>query len=85
MTGVGDVQFAGRVTEQMVRVSGVGDYKAHRLSSLLATVEINGSQLEDVRVTNRLVVRITGSGCVYYIGNPIIDSTITGLGCVEKL
>ena len=85
MTGVGDVQFAGRVTEQVVRVSGVGDYKAQGLSSLQATVEINGSQSATVRVTNRLVVRIVGSGCVYYIGNPIIESSITGSGCVEKL
>jgi hypothetical protein len=85
MTGVGDVQVTGEVTEQMVQISGVGDYNGKGLSSSQATVEINGSQSATVRVTNRLVVRIVGSGCVYYIGNPIIESTITGSGCVEKL
>lgn len=84
MSGVGDVRVTGRVTEQELHVSGVGDFKGQGLSSNRATVEITGSSSATVRVSNRLEVRIVGSGCVYYIGNPTIDSTTTGSGCVEK-
>lgn len=84
MTGVGDVRFSGRATQQVVRISGVGDYNGRGLATLQTTVEINGSHSATVRVANRLVVNIVGSGCVYYIGNPTIDSTTTGSGCVEK-
>lgn len=81
MSGVGDVQFSGTVTEQEVRVSGVGDFKGRGLSSNRATVVLNGSSSATVRVSDRLTVQVDGSGCVSYIGNPII----TGTGCTEKL
>ena len=85
MSGVGDVRFTGRVTEQVVRISGVGDYDGGGLATQRTTIEINGSQVATVRVANRLVVTIVGSGIVRYIGNPTVESTITGSGRVEKL
>ena len=84
MSGIGDVQFTGSVTEQEVRITGVGDYKGNGLSSYRACVEITGDSSAIVRVSNHLEVQIVGSGCVYCIGSPIIESSITGSGCVEK-
>ena len=81
MSGVGDVQFSGTVTEQEVRVSGVGDYNGRGLSSSRAIVELAGASTATVRVSDSLEVRTDGSGCVSYIGNPII----TGTGCTTKL
>jgi hypothetical protein len=81
MSGVGDVQFSGTVTEQEVRVSGVGDYNGRGLSSSRAIVELDGASTATVRVSDSLEVRTDGSGCVSYIGNPII----TGTGCTTKL
>ena len=36
-------------------------------------------------VSNRLVATVLGSGSVYYIGNPVIKSTVTGSGRLVKI
>jgi hypothetical protein len=84
LAGVGDVTIAGQVDEQTIMIAGVGDYEAGDLASREATVTISSSSSATVRVSDRLVVTITGNGSVYYIGDPVVESTITGTGRVEK-
>jgi hypothetical protein len=43
---------------------------------------ISGSGRIDTRVNNLLNVTITGSGMVYYFGNPVVASYISGSGKV---
>lgn len=85
MTGVGAVRTTGGVERQWVRHTGVGNYQAKRLRSAEAEVQLHGSGSATVRVSDRLVANVTGSGCVYYLGDPIVESTVTGSGCVEPL
>jgi hypothetical protein len=83
VSGVGGVSTEGLVDEQIVTVTGVGDYSGADLASRLATVTIGGLGSVTVRVSERLVVTFSGAGIVYYIGDPVVERT--GTGRVEKI
>lgn len=85
LSGIGDTRVSGNVDVQFVQVLGLGDYEARDLTSREATVTIRSSGSATLRVSDRLVVWITGSGWVRYIGNPIVESTVTGSGRVVRL
>jgi hypothetical protein len=87
LSGVGDVDIAGTVNVQNVTITGLGEYDARDLTSLEADISLDGNvnQTATVRVSNTLTVTITGNGTVFYIGNPAVDSDITGSGSVQKI
>jgi hypothetical protein len=85
LDGVGDVTTSGSTERQRVTLTAVGEYRAKRLKSAIAEVEVLGVGSATVRVSDRLLARVSGSGCVYYIGNPVVESTVTGPGCVEQI
>jgi hypothetical protein len=82
IAGVGDVSLTGTAAAQTVTISGLGDYAARDLTSALATATISGSGTVAVRVSDRLVGTISGSGWICYIGLPVVQSTITGQGTI---
>jgi hypothetical protein len=84
-TGVGGVTLSGSVHEQTIRLGGMGDYDGRDLSSSVADVLITYEGSATVRVQDHLTVTINGSGNVYYIGDPVVDSTINGSGTVVKI
>ena len=83
--GVGDIRVSGSVGSQTVVVSGVGDYEGGALASVDAVVTLSSMGSATVRVSGTLDVTISGSGTVYYIGNPVITSNITGTGSLQKI
>jgi hypothetical protein len=85
MGGMGSVTLSGSVSTQDVTVSGMADYSAGSLQSNEATVRIRKSGSATVSVRDRLDAVISGSGSVYYYGDPTVSSTITGSGRCEKL
>ncbi len=83
--GAGGVRASGAVSRQIVEVAGVADYEAPDLDSAEARVTISGPGSATVRVRDRLTAIITGSGSVYYYGNPQVESSVTGSGEIVKL
>jgi hypothetical protein len=83
LAGVGGITLAGQVTRQTVLISGVGDYEAEQLQSTDADVTISGQGDATVAVSGTLDATISGIGSVFYVGNPVVTSDITGAGTVE--
>jgi len=76
---------SGQVVSQDVRLAAGGEFRGGDLASIEARVRISGGGSATVRARDRLVVTIVGSGSVYYIGDPIIESSITGSGSVIRI
>jgi hypothetical protein len=73
--GVGEMAASGNVDRQEIAVSGVGNYEAENLASADAVVLILGQGSATVRVSNSLAVAVTGTGSVFYYGDP---GSVTG-------
>ena len=85
LSGFGAITASGDVDEQNVTLSGFGDYGAADLASRIANVRIESSGSATVRVSDHLTAVVAGAGSVFYIGNPVVSSTITGSGTVEQI
>lgn len=84
-SGVGDLVVSGTVPQQNVRLETLGSYEAGGLASSTAVVRIEDGGSATVRVADHLDATITGSGNLYYYGDPVVDSTIQGTGRVQRL
>ena len=73
----------GQVDHQHVVIAGAANYTALRMASRQAEVAIDGSGELRVAVAERLDARITGSGNVFYRGQPRVLRTVTGAGEVR--
>jgi hypothetical protein len=87
LSGVGNLDISGTVDVQRLNITGLGDYDASDLTSLDAVISIvgNDTQTATVRVSDMLTVTINGDGMVFYIGDPFVDSDITGSGSVQQI
>jgi len=70
---------------QEISISGGGNYKARRLESEEAYVNISGLGNATIRVSDMLDVHISGGGNVDYFGSPDVTSDVSGLGNIDKL
>ena len=79
--GVGDVTLDG-ISDNALAIDfrGVGNIDAYDLPVENCTVYSSGVGDCKVNVSGYLEVDISGTGNVYYIGNPEISSTDTGIG-----
>jgi Putative auto-transporter adhesin, head GIN domain len=66
-------------------ISGSGNIKAQNFEAEDVKVTISGSGNCSVASNGRCNVRIAGSGNFYYIGKPVIDSSIGGSGSVKQI
>ena len=82
MQGIGEVRASGSVDRQTVGVEGIGSYVADALQSRVADVTVGGFGTATVRVSELLTATVH-DGAVFYIGEPTVESTITGGGSVE--
>lgn len=85
IVGTGSVSMSGTTTNQRINLTGVGSYDGRNLQSAQANVSLQSVGSATVRVADRLTARVVGSGCVFYIGDPQLDSSVTGTGCVSKI
>jgi hypothetical protein len=84
LNGGARAELAGAATRQDLLIAGAADYRADRLSSNEAEVEINGAGTVLLHVADRLEVAINGTGTVEYIGSPRVTQSINGLGTVRR-
>ena len=81
----GPVRATGSVGRQRARLAGRGAYEAGDLASREATIEVSQAGSATVRVGDRLRAVVGGAGSVYYFGDPLVESSISGTGDVVRL
>lgn len=81
----GEIEIAGQVHEQIIRVTGVSAYIADQLISQRADVNLRDASLAMLHVEEQLRITISGIGRVAYRGEPDITRDITGAGSVQML
>lgn len=85
LTGSGDVKLKGKVYQFSCKVTGSGDFLASGLTAEVVDASVLGSGDIELRVTNELRARISGSGDIIYIGNPEKEDFKTlGSGSITK-
>jgi hypothetical protein len=85
ISGSGQIYLTGSAFEHAINISGSGNIRAFPLMTQQTYVKISGSGNSEVTVENYLDVIISGSGHVYYKGNPQIQANISGSGSVIKV
>jgi hypothetical protein len=85
VSGSANISISGESPEQKLAVSGSADYEAKDFKTRDTSIAISGSGKAVVAVSNRLDVKVSGSGDVRYIGMPEITREISGAGTVEPL
>ncbi len=84
VSGSGIMSVGGQAGIGYLRVSGSGEIRAPGCDLLNCDANISGSGNVIVSVADALEAWISGSGCVYYIGNPGVISHISGSGKVIR-
>lgn len=83
ISGGGNITVAnGNVRNETLEISGSGDINMLNILTKYCSTNTSGSGTTKVNVSNDLDVTISGSGGVYYLGNPSIHSSISGSGRV---
>ena len=81
-TGVGNFLLRGpKQSEISIDISGVVTVEAYDLEVDICSIDMAGSGNCKVKVNNILNVVLSGSGIVFYRGNPIVNA-ILGTGNV---
>ena len=81
LTGAGSIHASALETGPLELIpTGVGGYAARHLFSIAADVSVIGVGSATVRVQDQLRATIGGSGSVFYIGDPVVESSISGSG-----
>ncbi|WP_196895978.1 head GIN domain-containing protein [Aureivirga marina] len=86
LSGSGNLDIAGETNKLKVRISGSADFEGKKLESDKVDITISGSGNATVYANNSLKARVSGSGDIYYKGNPKnIDVKSSGSGNAQKL
>lgn len=85
ISGRGEFSASGRADQQIVRISGSGEYEAPYLASQSLKIVISGQGNATVRVKENLDITISGLGQVNYYGRPKLRQVISGMGKSKRL
>jgi hypothetical protein len=83
ITGSGNVQINGSAQHSTISVTGSGECKAADFKTNSNLTRITGSGNVEINATKEVEVQLSGSGDLYYKGNPNIQQRITGSGNVK--
>ena len=84
INGSGDLTLAGQTDQVNLVVTGSGSFHGIDLVTRRADMTISGSGSARLTVEEFLQVKVSGSGDVYYYGNPEIEKHISGSGNVTR-
>jgi len=86
IAGSGDIKASGNVENSHVDIAGSGSVYLDKVKGKTSTISIAGSGSAHVWVSERLNGKISGSGDIYYKGNPTeVENTVFGSGKIKKL
>jgi hypothetical protein len=86
IAGSGELSLRGSADHHSIEIAGAGDINALDLEVKTYNITISGSGNCRIFVTEALCAAISGSGIIYYRGEPaIINSRIIGTGQLVKL
>jgi hypothetical protein len=86
ISGAGHINLSGSADSHSLVISGAGNLQAENLEVKVYDIVVSGSGNCWINVLQTLSVSITGSGNVYYRGNPgSVISNISGTGKVVKM
>ena len=86
LSGSGVIEATGRLDKLSLKISGSGRADLPSLEVGDANIDISGSGDAIVRPTGNLMVDISGSARVHYVGSPArISTSISGRGTVHPL
>lgn len=76
---------SGTAKNQKISIQGPGRFSAAKLKSENIEIDIAGPGNAEIWVTNKLEVKIGGSGQIQYYGSPTVTSNISATGKLENL
>ncbi len=86
LSGSGELRLRGAATAHTTSLSGSGEIQALELATENSSVEISGSGDARVAVIRKLGAFVSGSGTIYYKGDPAeIQSEVNGSGRIVKI
>ena len=86
ISGSGKIELSGKCDYNDVSISGSGRLLAEDLESDRYYISISGSGNCRINVNKQIEARVSGSGRIYYKGNPDkVNSNISGSGSVKKI
>lgn len=85
VSGLGDVNITGQAERLAVGIPGSGEVMAGDFELKEALVNISGLGSATVWATDKLTGKISGSGCVSYYCDPVMETSSTGLGIFKSL
>ncbi|WP_395075588.1 head GIN domain-containing protein [Flavobacterium sp.] len=85
LSGSGDVRLKGKSDKLTAKISGSGDVTANNLMATDVEASISGSGDIRVNCTGNLNARVSGSGDIFYSGEPQSkDTKVSGSGNIKK-
>ena len=86
ISGSGNIKLTGNATTQEIKISGAGDVSGQTLNSETSQVEISGSGSVQILVKKSLTAQISGSGDIFYKGNPkVLETKVSGSGKIKNV
>lgn len=86
LSGSGRIEIKGASETLNAKLSGSGSMVCNKLNSQNATILLSGSGSIDVNCAKALEAKISGSGTIYYSGNPSsVVKKISGSGEVTRI
>lgn len=81
ISGIGDVNIQGSARKADIDISGAGSFSGANFKCENAFVSVSGTGEARIFVSNELDASVSGSGAIYYYGNPSSKSTrVSGVG-----
>jgi hypothetical protein len=84
VSGSGTANITGKAETASVTLSGPGSFGSKALAVDLLSARISGKGSINVKTDGKIKAVISGSGHVYYTGNPEIEKTVLGSGGVTE-
>jgi hypothetical protein len=78
------IEGNGHVKNAEITISGSGNYTGQNLILSDVGVHVSGSGNCECNVTKSLIASVSGSGDIFYFGNPKIDARISGSGHIRS-
>lgn len=82
--GSGDINLTGKTNDLSAKVTGSGDFNGNNLQAENAAATVSGSGTIEVMVTDTFDGKVSGSGDIFYKGNPKTDHiSVVGSGSIK--